>query len=118
MQCTSPLLTGFSHTNVIHFSRTLLLIQTRVYRLLMADFSQDLACSLQPLLLLHTTYIVSLQNGDFKVAAIIVAASTVQARLAPQCISAAVAVHGEVRTPVKISDICDLDIRNGEGQLG
>ena len=58
--------------------------------------------------------LVALQNGDYKVAAKMVGASIVQAGLAPHCFSAAVAdfiVHREVRSPVKLSDISDPDIR-------
>ena len=53
-------------------------------------------------------------EGDFAIAAKMIAASIVQGGPAPHCFSAAVAdfiVYGEVRSSVQLTDITDLDIR-------
>ena len=58
--------------------------------------------------------VVSLENGDFAIAAKVVVTSIVQGGLAPHCFSAAIAdfiVYGEVRSPVNLNDIADSDVR-------
>ena len=58
--------------------------------------------------------VVSLENGDYAIAAKMVVTSIVQGGLAPHCFSAAIAdyiVYDEIKSPVNLYDIADTDVR-------
>ena len=58
--------------------------------------------------------VISLEDGDFAIAAKMIGASIVQGGPAPHCFSASVAdfiVYGDVRSPVQLNDITDLDVQ-------